>query len=177
MGTIRAVAAILLLSASGLVACGPTACPAIGYVSSVRLHVTPERAPTLKDLTAELCQDGTCTTVPLDLGGSPTATPSYPVPVNPSPASGGPVSSSAPHSTPMPLAQRGADGSIDFTIPLGRLNAHPLDLYTTGTDTQGWSIGTSHVRLAPTTAYPHGKECGGPTTASATLDRLGLRSG
>ncbi|MCZ9880209.1 hypothetical protein [Arthrobacter sp. B2a2-09] len=142
--------------------CGsPGVCRAVGYGSSVTLHITPERAATLATLGIEMCQDGTCHSFSIN-----ALTPLTPGPI-PLPTSPG-----APQAVPL----RMADGSIDIRIEAG-INDDPLDLTTSGTNTSGWSIGMSHARLKPTTTYPEGRDCGGPTTAVATLDGLGLRAG
>ncbi|WP_136611038.1 hypothetical protein [Sinomonas albida] len=127
----------------------------------VTLHITPERAATLAKLDIELCQDGACHSLAVDA----TA-----------PLTPGPVPLPTPPGAPRAEPLRAADGSIDVRIEIG-VNDDPLDVTTSGTNTSGWSIGTSHARLNPTTTYPDGRGCGGPTNAVATLDRLGLRAG
>ncbi|WP_430297278.1 hypothetical protein [Sinomonas sp. B1-1] len=149
------------VAGAGLTGCGPTACPAVGYVSTVTLRVTPERAESLRALSVELCQDGACRSVALD--GALTGT---------SP-------DSLPPATPGALRARSlrtADGSTEVAIEAA-INDHPLDVTANGTDAGGLPIGTSSVRLTPKTTYPYGRDCGGPTTASATLDPQGLRAG
>lgn len=125
------------------------------------LHITPERAATLAKLSIELCQDGTCHSFSLDALAPLTPGP-IPLPTSPG----------APRAVP----ERMANGSIDVRIE-ANINEDPLDLTTSGTNTSGWSIGTNHTTLRPTTTYPDGRDCGGPTTAVATLDPLGLRAG
>lgn len=145
--------------AVNLVACGSVACPAVGNISTVRLHITPERARSLSTLGMEFCQDGSCRSASLNGKALATATPGY---VSPRPV------------LAIPLRQ--ADGGVEVAIEIA-INDHPLDVMTTGTDTQGWSIGTTHALLHPVSTYPDGKQCGGPTTTSATLDPLGLQAG
>lgn len=163
MRTARA-AALMLMAAAGLTGCGPAACPAIGYVGGVTLHVTPERAGALSALQLELCQDGTCTSRELLPGPAASASAGSPA-----------VRPGTP--TPVPLAQHRPDGGIDFRIPDGSLTDHPLDVTVTGRDVHGLPIAASRARLQPVTAYPHGRQCGGPTTAEATLGNAGLHAG
>lgn len=122
-----------ILGSAALTGCGPTACPAVGYISTVKLRVTPQRAQSLATLGVELCQDGTCRSVALGPSELTTATPGYVPP---------PTPPSAPRAIPL----RQADGSLDITVEVP-INDHPLDLTATGTDAQGHSIGTSHVQL------------------------------
>jgi len=160
-GRVCSVLCVLAIGSLPLPSCAPRACPAIGYISSVTVHITPERAATLAKLDLELCQDGTCHDFSIDPSATLTLG-AVPAPTSPNAFRAAPV--------------RTADGGIDVRIEAS-INDDPLDLTTSGTDASGGSIGMSHVRLSPTTSYPAGKGCGGPTTASATLDRLGLRSG
>ncbi|WP_208711256.1 hypothetical protein [Sinomonas sp. R1AF57] len=150
------------LAGAGLTACGPTACPAVGYVSTVTLRVTPDRAQSLGALSVELCQDGACRSAALDSAALTGTSPG-----------------SLPPATPGALRARSlrtADGIIEVAIEAA-INDHPLDVTANGTDAGGLPIGTSSVRLTPKTTYPYGRDCGGPTTASATLDAQGLRAG
>ena len=152
---------VLSLGATLTSSCGaPLACPAVGYVSSMTLHITPERTATLATLGIELCQDGTCHRFSID-----ALAPLTPGPIPP------PTSPGAPRAVP----ERKADGSIEVRIEA--IKDSPINLTTSGTSTSGSSIGTSQTTLHPTTTYPHGHECGGATTASATLDPLGLKTG
>jgi hypothetical protein len=154
----------MLMAAAGLTGCGTAACPAVGYVGGVTLHLTPERARTLSALQVELCQDGTCTTREL----------------LPDPAASASASSPATQAvvpTRVPVAEHRPDGGIDFRLWDGSLTDHPLDVTVTGRDVQGTPIATSRAQLQPVTAYPHGRQCGGPTTAVATLDDAGLHAG
>lgn len=160
-GRVCAVLGALAIGAPLLLSCGSASvCPAVGYISLVSLHVTAERAANLAALVIELCQDGACHSFSAN-----ALTPLTPGPI-PLPNSPG---------APQSVSLRMADGSIDVRIEAG-INDHPLDLTTSGTNTSGWSIGMSHVRLKPTATYPDGRDCGGPTTAVATLDALGLRA-
>lgn len=153
----------------GVLALAPllAACDAVGacrgaaHISSVTLHITPERAGDLTTVGIELCQDGGCHNLSVDAAGALTRS-RLPLPT--------------PSSAARAVTLRMADGSIDVTIEAS-INNDPLDLTTSGANSSGWSIGTSHVTLIPTTTHPNGPACGGPTTARATLDRLGLRAG
>lgn len=159
---IRAVLGVLALAAPLITSCsGAVACPAVGHISGVTLHVTRERAANLATLGIELCQDGTCRSISVDPKATVTA---------------GAIPLPTPSDALRAVPTRMADGSIDYLIEAD-ITEHPLDLTTSGTDTSGWSIGRSHAVLTPTPAYDHGRECGGPTTARATLEPLGLRAG
>lgn len=162
-GSVGQVCSVIVLLAAGTPpSCsGPSACPAVGYISTVTLHITPQRAATLAKLDIEMCQDGTCHSLSIDA----TA-----------PLTPGPVPLPTPPGAPGAVPVRAADGSIDVRIEIS-INDDPLDLTTSGTNTSGWSIGTSHTMLNPATTYPNGRGCGGPTTAVATLDGRGLRAG
>lgn len=152
-----------VLGSAALTACGQLACPAVGSISTVTLHVTPQRAADLATLTTEFCQDGACRSVALSPAELTTAIPGY-------------VPPPTPPTAPRALPRRQADGSLDITIEIP-INDHALDVTTNGSDSQGGPLGTSHLQLRPVTTYPYGRECGGPTAASATLDPGGLRAG
>ncbi|WP_284980741.1 hypothetical protein [Arthrobacter sp. efr-133-TYG-118] len=162
VGRVCWVLGVLAVGAPLFLSCGsPSVCPAVGYGSLVTLHVTAERAATLATLGIEMCQDGTCHSFSIN-----ALTPLTP----------GPIPLPTPPGAPRAVPLRMADGSIDVRIEAS-INDHPLDLTTSGTNTSGSSIGMSHARLKPTTTYPDGRDCGGPTTAVATLDARGLRAG
>lgn len=159
---VRSVLGVFALAAPLITSCsGAVACPAVGHISGVTLHITRERAANLATLGIELCQDGTCRSTSIDPKATVTA---------------GAIPLPSQSSALRVIPTRMADGSIDYLIEAD-ITEHPLDLTTSGSDTAGWSIGRSHAVLTPTTAYDYGRECGGPTTARATLEPLGLRAG
>lgn len=159
---IRPVLGVLALAAPLITSCSAAAvCPADGHISGVTLHITRERAANLAALGIELCQDGACRSTSIDPKATVTA---------------GTIPLPTPSAALRAIPTRMDDGSIDYLIEAD-ITEHPLDLTTSGTDTSGWSIGRSHAVLTPTTVYDHGRECGGPTTARATLEPLGLTAG
>ncbi|WP_422933478.1 hypothetical protein [Sinomonas sp. P47F7] len=133
----------------------------MGYISEVALHVTTERAATLAKLGIEFCQDGACHSFSIDAAA---------------PLTPGPIPLPTPSGAPRAVPLRAADGSIDIRIEAA-INSDLIDLTTSGTDASGLPLDTGHVRLTPVTTYPDGPSCGGPTTAKATFDQLGLRAG
>lgn len=162
VGRVWSAIAVLAVGAPLASSCGaPNACPAEGYISAVILHVTAERARNLATLGIDFCQDAACHSFSLDASA---------------PFTPGPIPLPTPPDAPRAVPLGAADGSIDVRIEAS-INADPIDLTTSGTDAAGWSIGTSHAKLTPVTTYPHGPSCGGPTTAKATLDPLGLQAG
>ena len=140
-------------------ALGP--CQGVNAITAVILHIAPERAANLATLRIELCQDGGCHSLSVDAAGAPTSSPA-PLPT--------------PSAAVRAVPRRMADGSIDVTIDTS-FNNDPLDVTTSGTDSAGVSIGTSHLTLILTTKHPDGPACGGPTTAKASLDLRGLQEG
>ncbi|WP_138417260.1 hypothetical protein [Sinomonas gamaensis] len=136
------------LVALPLAACvpGPVACPAIAAAPVVTIHITPQRAATLKPgtLSGQACQDGLCSGGQLDV-----------------------MDDSGPSAGP---------GWKRASILMRSLTESPIDLTLTGTDASGEPIGTQQARFTPRVEHPWGPQCPSTLIAEVTFDVGSLRT-
>jgi hypothetical protein len=161
--TTTAVAALLVM----VTGCGAStgsdghACTEIGAVSGVGLTVEQELADDIREADMQVCWDGTCERIPLDLHPGQRT-------IDLGCESDQPYGVCSATSTP--------DGTLTGFAQLDSLPAGEVQVRTFTTRQDGTRVETELLSVATETVFPNGKECPGEAQQLAlTLGPAGLR--